>query len=69
MSAPTSFVIQEETGQILTYRYGLQNEGIKAVADNTSAALADIEQAYDNIVGMASAMFGISIDSPSPDIY
>lgn len=68
MSTPTHFTISSG-GTVLQYFYGLQNEGIKAVADNTSAALADIEQAYDNIVGMASAMFGISIDSPSPDIY
>ena len=68
MATPTHFTISEDD-TISQYFYGLENEGIKAVADNTAAALADIEQAYDNIVGMASAMFGIRIDSPSPDIY
>lgn len=73
MAAPTHFdlitVSTDPWSATKSYHHGLQNEGVKALADNTSAALADIEQAYDNIVGMASAMFGIRIDSPSADIY
>lgn len=66
MSTPTHFALIGDQAQ---YFYGLQNEGIAAVADNTEAALDNLNDAYDNIRGVASNLFGISISSGSSDLY
>lgn len=53
----------------ITKFFGLQNEGIAAVADNTEASLANIESAYKSLKGIANDLFGIRASEDSVDIY
>ena len=66
MAAPTYFVVVDGEPQ---YFYGLQNEGIAAVTDNTIVALDGLNDTYDNICGMAANLFGLNVTSESSDLY
>ena len=73
MSTMTHFAITNYDSDTYSYDiqpyYGFQNEGIAAVADNTEAALANIESAYESLKGMANDLFGITTSDSSIDIY
>lgn len=60
MNTPTHFAYLNESSS-KTWFYGLRNEGIAIVADNTKASIANLEKAYTTILQMANNMFGISI--------
>lgn len=60
MNTPTHFAYQNESSS-KTWFYGLRNEGIAAVADNTKASIANLEKAYTTILQMANSMFGVKI--------